>query len=108
MAGIRSEALLGRWVHSQEEDGPAGMVYRTASYPFPPARGRNGFELGAGGALRESRPGPVDRTVEAAGTWSIEGDDLLVLSATGPGFPGRKLRVVSVDGERLVVQRAES
>ena len=104
MASFAPGALLGRWVHSREEDTADGMVYRPASYSFPAARGREGFDLRDDGTLLAARPGPVDRTIEAAGTWTLEGDGLLALSSTGPGFPAKRLRVVSVDGERLVVK----
>lgn len=37
--------LQRRWLHSHEEDTADVRVYRPAEYPFPPARGRDGFEF---------------------------------------------------------------
>jgi hypothetical protein len=51
-------------------------VYRSADYDFPPARGRDGFELLPGGAARRTGPGPDDRTQSTSGTWKLDGDDL--------------------------------
>src|SRR5215475_12064281 len=43
--------ILGHWTHSHEEDTPDAMIYRPASYSFPPSRGRMGLEFRSGGDL---------------------------------------------------------
>src|SRR5260370_746002 len=43
---IAPQLLQRRWMHSREEDTATEMVFRPASYHFPPARGRTGFALG--------------------------------------------------------------
>src|SRR5438034_663791 len=45
---------MRRWLHSHEEDADAAKVYRPDDYPFPPARGRMGFELKPDGSLLEA------------------------------------------------------
>lgn len=68
----------GSWTHSHEEDHDDVLVFRPASRDFPPARGRESFTLAPGGQLQQSGPGPDDRTVETLGTWSCEGNRLIL------------------------------
>jgi hypothetical protein len=100
---IASDVLGQHWVHSHEEDTDAEMVFRPASHPFPPARGRRSFELRAGGQLVEGRPGPTDRPQEAEGTWRLEADGTLTFFHTGESVPYRTLKIVSATRDRLVV-----
>ena len=55
------DPLLQHWIHSHEEDTDTEMVFRPASFNFPPARGRKGFELSPDGTLIDYRIGPTDR-----------------------------------------------
>ena len=64
--------LVGRWVHSHEEDTPEEQVYRPADFPFPPARGRDGFEFRPGGGLVYLGISPADGTEESNGRWTVE------------------------------------
>ena len=100
---VDRSALERAWVHSHEEDSAGQMVYRTADHAFPPSRGRQGFELRPDGTCLETAIGPTDRPEQASGTWELTDDDTLVLGR--PGEPDRRLRVRSVDGDRLVVER---
>ena len=93
------EAVLGAWVRSGEEDGPEGRVYRRPDYAFPPARGRESFDLREDGTLAEGLPGPTDAPVEAAGIWQLTGDELLLRSDAG----GRTLKILALEPDRLVV-----
>jgi hypothetical protein len=52
-------ALERRWIRSHEEDTPDEMVLRPDDYPFPPSRGRMGFELRHDGGYLESAIGPT-------------------------------------------------
>jgi hypothetical protein len=92
--------LIGGWVHAHEEDDENGQVYRPAGAELPPSRGRQGLELRADGTLVESVPGPVDVPESSEGTWSLEGDELVLSRADGTE---RRLRVVSAEPERLVL-----
>ena len=94
--------LAQAWVHSHEEDTVTTTVYRPATFPFPPARGRKGFHLQPGGTLATRKPGPTDQTVIAAGTWKLTGDHL-ELSPQGEGT--RMLSIQSVEPDRLVVKK---
>lgn len=99
---FRAEDLHKAWMHSHEEDRGDELVYRTADYPFPPARGRDGFELLAGGALRYRGPGADDRRIAIDGTWRIEGDDLIIHVA---GRSPERLKIRRVESDRLTLTR---
>ena len=50
--------ILGRWLHSHEEDSAAEMVFRPSTFAFPPSRCRVGFESNDNGSYvaRAIRP----------------------------------------------------
>jgi hypothetical protein len=100
---IDREALHGRWVHSHEEDIDQEMVFRPATYPFPPSRGRTSFELRPDGTYVESSPGPVDVPEQHTGRWSLEANRL-VLQAHGD-WPDHSWEVLRAEGDRLVVKQ---
>lgn len=104
-APVDRNALHQRWVHSHEEDTATEMVFRPASYLFPRSRGRRAFELTPDGRLIEVAIGPTDRPQEVPGAWALEDDRTLVLHAELAPESRRLMRIVSVDGERLVVKK---
>lgn len=63
------------WFRSHEEETGPVRVYRPSNYPFPPARGRQGFTLHADGGFDYLGPGRGDRPTITAGTWSRNPDD---------------------------------
>jgi hypothetical protein len=101
---IAPEELHGLWVHAREEDSGAEKVFRPDSYPLPLARGRTTLELRPDGTYVEGAPGPVDLPVETTGTWSLDGERL-VLRAAGEE-PERAWTVVAAGGDRLAVREA--
>jgi hypothetical protein len=96
-------ALAGHWVHSHEEDSDEEMVFRPASHPFPPSRGRASFELRPDGSYVERAPGPDDRPVESEGRWSLTGKRLQ-FSAHG-GRPRHDWEVTAAGPDRLAVRK---
>jgi hypothetical protein len=94
--------LAQSWVHSHEEDTATATVYRLATFPFPPSRGRTGFNLQLDGTLTARKPGPTDQTMLAAGAWRLAGDQL-ALSPQGEGK--QTLHIESVEPDRLVVRK---
>jgi hypothetical protein len=96
--------LRRRWVHSHEEDTDREMVFRPAAFEFPPSRGRRSFELRPDGSLVEGRIGPTDRPLETEGTWELEDDDRLVLRPD-PSETPRRMRIASVDEDRLIIEK---
>ncbi|QTE30844.1 hypothetical protein [Pengzhenrongella sicca] len=61
--------LLGRWVHSSEDDHDGVAVYRRPEFNFPPARGRRGLEFGADGSFVEWAIGRGDGSEARPGRW---------------------------------------
>jgi len=102
---INRHALRQHWVHSHEEDTDREMVFRPATFAFPPSRGRSAFELKDDGTVVEREPGPTDRPQETEGTWKLEGSDRLAFFRPSQPTPTRVLRIRSVASDRLVVQK---
>jgi hypothetical protein len=94
--------LQQHWVHSHEEDTGGEQVFRPASHPFPPSRGRRALDLRADGSYRESAPGPTDRPEESGGTWKLDGDKLELRASGGQA---EALEVVSATPDRLILRR---
>jgi hypothetical protein len=105
-----SAKLQKRWLHSHEEDTPGRTVYRPADYPFPPSRGRKGFELDRDGKLVEIGVGPTDRSTQTQGRWRLIGDKTLeftktsMAAAAAPSEP-RQFHIEECDGKRLVLSK---
>jgi hypothetical protein len=92
-----STDISGEWVHSHEEDEGDRVVLRRPDRPFPPARGRVRLTLQPGGEIEGAQPGPDDRPVSAAGTWT---PDTLSTDALGG-----ELAVESASDDTLVLRR---
>ena len=97
--------LTQAWAHSHEEDTPDSIVYRRADFPFPPSRGRKGFELKSDGTLLAKRPGPTDQTQHIAGNWKLSGQELELHPA---GAGAQVLCIQSVEPDRLIVSKTPS
>ena len=102
MATDRERLLDRRWTHSHEEDTEGQMVFRPAEHAFPPSRGRMSFELRPDGTYVETSPGPVDVPEQSTGSWSLDGDRL-ILSGEGDR-PGHAWEVAATEDDRLVVR----
>jgi hypothetical protein len=77
---------FGTWMHSHEEDKDPNSewkVYRPASFPFPPSRGRSGFIVQKDGKFALLGPSPSDRSDTVWGTWKKEGACLLSFQIAG-------------------------
>src|SRR5262245_17571742 len=109
MEEAAAEALDQHWVRSPEdgEDKAPQEVYRPASYPFPPSRGRPSFELKPDGTLVRYGPGPADRAQSAPGRWKRDGNRLTLTYDTG-AIPEELLEIISLSPDRLVVSRRAS
>ena len=101
---IDREVLQKHWIHSHEEDTPTEMVFRPADFPFPPSRGRHGFELKPDGSYVEAAIGPTDKPLKAEGTWDLEGNRIAIYKA-GERAPARTLEVTSATPSRLVIRK---
>jgi hypothetical protein len=101
---IDREVLQKHWIHSHEEDTPTEMVFRPADFPFPPSRGRHGFELKPDGSYVETAIGPTDKPQKAEGRWSLQGDRIEIHNA-GARAPTRTLEVTAATPNRLVIRK---
>jgi hypothetical protein len=97
------DLIAKHWVHSHEEDEGQQLVYRPATYQFPPSRGRTSFQLNPDGTLMRSQPSPTDQKQTQEGHWSVEGSKL-TLSPAADQAP-QVLQVKTLTPDRLVVQR---
>ena len=95
------DCLFKTWRHSREEDADGVTVYRPSDYPFPPSRGRDGLEVRSDGTYVSIDPGPDDRGRGTAGSWSIEGDSVRVVTSPASS---RVMTVVDCDDKRLKVR----
>jgi hypothetical protein len=96
--------ILGTWIHSHEEDTPEAQVYRHPGYPFPPARGRRGFELREGGEAMLAGIAPTDGSRQATARWTLEGREIAIEPGQGPMAP-ITFEVISCDEEMLLMKR---
>ena len=96
--------MIGRWVHSHEEDSETERVFRLADHPFPPSRGREAFELRSDGTYVGQRPGPTDEPRETTGTWALNGPELSIQEGD-PDRIDRTMTVIAAEPDRLVVRR---
>lgn len=99
------DVLCQHWIHSHEEDTESEMVFRPASFKFPPSRGRKAFELRADGVLLETGIGPTDRPQETEGTWKLENGGHLAFYSASRSQPTRIMEISSVDKDRLVIKK---
>ncbi len=102
MAALDENALHGHWIHAHEEDTDGEMVFRPASRPLPPSRGRMRLELRPGGAYVERSPGPVDVPEETTGTWSLDGGRLMLQAEDGTAHAWE---VAKAEADRLVLEK---
>ncbi len=99
------ESLEQGWMHSWEEDTDTETVFRPASYKFPLSRRpRKSLTLKPDGTLIEGAGGPNDALQETEGTWKLEGDRLAFYKKSA-SKPGRVMKIVSLDKDRLVVRK---
>jgi hypothetical protein len=104
MADLQT-CLLGHWIHSHEEDTQGLMVFRPASYTFPPSRGRIGYDFCKGGELIYYGIGRADGSEQFSGSWVMEGPDRIRIKVDSERLEPFVLQVVSCDGQTLKVRR---
>lgn len=102
MASFKVAAIAKNWIHSHEEDAEGTQVFRLASYPFPPARGRDVLTLDADGKLHRTVPGPDDRSSQMpAGSWKLDGRRLILHQQ---GSVSKEFSIESVSPDRLLLR----
>jgi hypothetical protein len=100
--------LLGRWLHSHEEDTATESVYRPGSFPFGPSRGRRGFEFRPDGSCTSIGIAAQDGPAEEHCKWEVKnGKDLRAILHFDSG-KDRIFRIASVDSDKLVVRKEQT
>lgn len=102
---MKTQDLIGHWVHSREEDTAAETVFRPADFRFPRSRGRDSFEL-TPDALIERGSGPGDAATAMRGKWSVSEKDELSFFREGGKKAARVLQILSVQPDRLAIREA--
>ena len=100
-AQIPSE-MIRHWVHSFEEDASDMRVFRPSDFPFPPARGRESFELLPKGKCIHHPIGPADELVSLPGAWEMIAPDKCRMSVKGTAPVD--LKIIELSKEKLVVK----
>lgn len=93
--------LYQHWVHSHEEDERERdyHVYRPSTYDFPPARGRESFQLKQDGIAIAHPIAPNDGNLTIMRKWKTEGDRLIIEDKEHVST----FQIISVSAEKLVV-----
>jgi hypothetical protein len=105
VADLPADIFGQTWLHSHEEDTPTEMVFRPASYSFPPSRGRTGFELRPDGSALAIGIAPADGPQEGQAKWSLQGANEIQIQAPTTQET-RSLNLVSVSPDKLVVRKS--
>ena len=101
---LAKKLLQQRWVHSHEEDTDTEKVYRPGDYDFPPSRGRESFQLKAGGQYLQRTPGPSDVPVGSEARWELADEVITVYAANGTRL--RSFKVAALSRDRLVLKKS--
>lgn len=67
------------WIHSFEDDEIGIEAYRPKEYNFPPARGREGFEIKEDGSFLFYGIAPTDGTQVDKGYWELGDEGIEVI-----------------------------
>jgi hypothetical protein len=100
--GLKAD-ITRHWVHSQEEDTEAGMVYRPVEHELPAARGRAALKLNRDGTCQYYGIGRGDRPEAAPGKWTLEEGDPPHIRVRFDSGEKMDLQIVSANRDKLVV-----
>jgi hypothetical protein len=87
--------LFRRWLHSFEEDTNDVKVYRPIGFAFPPARGRDGFEIKESGEFIRLDIAPTDGVKEVPGHWEVVGLNNIIVRYNDPTIAPDTLSIVA-------------
>jgi hypothetical protein len=100
-AAPKEKLLHGTWWRVPEQDDDGVLIFRKEGTPLPPARGRSGFTLHAGGRATLHGPGPTDRRESRESRWSLDAQGRLVVE----GARDAAARVARIDEHTLALER---
>lgn len=93
------------WKHSFEEDGPDWLAYRPGDFNFPPARGREGFEIKENGEFILHGIAPSDGTIMVKGTWKLSEDKIIHAAFNSEDQEPMSFRIISIEEDLLKISR---
>ncbi len=102
---IDVKLLHGRWVHAREEDTATEQVYRPASFPLPPSRGRSGLQFDQNGTFKRIGIGATDISNVKEGAWRIDHSKPRAIRIEVDGEP-HTLEINDLDQDRMTIKRA--
>jgi hypothetical protein len=99
--------LFKHWIQSREDrdDRKNISVYRSSDYPFPPSRGRRGFEIKRNGEFILHEIGRTDRPVRIVGKYTVEGPDSIKIYLEDKNPFIFRIVAIEDDGRLLRVER---
>lgn len=96
--------LAHEWLHAFEEDSGPEDVYRPVTTVIAPTRRpRERVRLSADGSATVAVGGADDRFEHHQGTWSVDGEHIVV-RATGAPAVRTTYRIVAVATDRLLMR----
>lgn len=90
------------WIHSFEEDRVGMRIFRPADFPFPPARGREGFEIFSDGRFIHHPIGQADEWVSLHGSWRMIAPNLCRVIIKNR--PSLDMEILESGPDKLVVK----
>ena len=96
--------LCRHWVHSREEDTDTESVYRPASFPLPPSRGRSGLAFNADGTFKRIGIGSTDISHVTEGVWRLDRADADQVHVEVDG-QSQRMKIADLKPERLTIKR---
>jgi hypothetical protein len=97
------DCVFQHWVRSHEEDTEELAVYRPSGHDFPPARGREGFEVRRDGTFIDHPIGAGDENQAIQGEWQPQGPGRLHVRSAA--LMPRTIEIVYCDDAVLKVRR---
>ena len=105
-ASARDQSVLYQyWVHSFEDDSRENSMakyktYRPSTYHFPPARGRDAFEIKEHSVFISHPIAPADGNLTITEKWELDNDKLTITGKTAV----TSFKIVSLSKEKLVLE----
>jgi hypothetical protein len=97
------ELLCQRWIRDHKASNETEETYIPQG--FKPVRGLKGFELKPDQTAIDISSGSADQPEERTGNWEIEEGDLPILQISLDNGKTKKLSIISVEKDRLLVRK---
>jgi hypothetical protein len=97
--------LFRHWVHSFEEDAAGLQTYRPATYSFPVARGREGFQLKEDGTFILHRTGPADGIEKVNATWKALSENTFRVELQHPDIAPYTIQIIQATDTVLTLKK---